>query len=350
MGSFRWVSALAGITLCATAWSHHSRRNFDLENTTELSGTITEYSWRNPHTFAKLAVQGDAGETEEWLLELNSISVLTGTGWDRNTLHVGDEVTVVGNLEFEPGSRLFFSNYFVLPDGSRMVSAPNYSRGVPIARPPAREIDLSARSDDFSGIWRPQGMGMGAAPAAISFGGQTPSRGLPLTEAGQAELDAFDVEDNPWFRCEPRSLPWIVSATQQIVRESDDEILFRYEIMDVERQIHLNMTAHPADVAPSHLGHSIGRFEDGALIVETARFAPADWGIGAGISSSDQKQVVERYTLEEGNRLNVEYTVGDPVYLAEPVTLSATFFLDAGYPWQDYNCDPLASRRHLTLE
>ncbi|MGI9259410.1 MAG: DUF6152 family protein [Gammaproteobacteria bacterium] len=350
MSRFRWTSALLGITLCATAWAHHSRRNFDLENTTELRGTITEYSWRNPHTFAKLEVETDAGDTEEWLLELNSISVLTGTGWDRDTLHVGDEVTVVGNLEFEPGSKLFFSNYFVLPDGHRMVSAPNYSRGVPIARSPAREIDTSARSDDFTGIWRPQGMGMGAAPAAVSFGGQTQSRGFPLTAAGHAEIDAFDVEDNPWFRCEPRSLPWLVSATQEIVRASDAELQFRYEIMEVERTIRLDMTEHPADVEPSHLGHSIGYFEEDSLVVETAHFAPAVWGIGAGVPSSDQKRVVERYTLTDGNRLSVEYTVEDPVYLAAPVTLSATFFLDAGYPWQDYDCDPLASRRHLTLE
>ncbi len=341
---------LTGGMLCATAWSHHSRRNFDLENTTELRGTITEYSWRNPHTFAKLEVATDAGGTEEWLLELNSISVLTGTGWNSDTLHVGDEVTVVGNLEFEPGSKLFFSNYFVLPDGSRMVSAPNYSRGVPIARPPAREVDAAARSDDFSGIWRPQGMGMGAAAAAISLGGQTPSRGLPLTAAGQIELDAFDVEENPWFRCEPRTLPWLVSGTQQIVRESDDRILFRYEIMEVEREIHLGLADHPVGVEPSHLGHSIGRFEGATLVIDTARFAPAVWGIGAGVPSSDRKHVVERYTLAAGNRLSVEYTVEDPVYLTEPVTLSATYFLDAEYPWQDYNCDPQASQRHLTLE
>ncbi len=352
MDRLRWIGAVAGITLCATAWSHHSRRNFDLENTTELQGTITEYSWRNPHTFAKLEVESGSGDSEEWLLELNSISVLTGTGWNRDTLHVGDEVTVVGNLEFEPGSKLFFSNYFVLPDGNRMVSAPNYSRGVPIARPPAREVDGTARSADFSGIWRSAGMGMGGGPApTVSLGNQTPANGLPLTPLGQAELDAFSVEDNPWFRCEPSTLPRLNGGTQEIIRESDDEILIRHQILDVERRIHLGMTEHPAAVAPSHHGHSIGWFEDGTLVVDTAAFAPAEWGIGAGVPSSDQKRVVQRYTLiNDGNGLRVDMTFEDPVYLTEPVEMSATFFVDPGYPWEDYNCDPLASRRHLTLE
>ena len=342
--------------LCATAWAHHSRGNFDLDNVIELQGTITEYSWRNPHTFVTLAVANDAGEAEEWLLELNSISVLTGTGWDRDTLRVGDEVTVVGNLEHNPTSNFFFSNYFVLPDGSRMVSAPNFSRGVPIARPPAREVDSSARSEDFSGIWRQQrgmGMGMGgnAGAAVISLGGQAPARGLPVTARGQTELDAYDVADNPWFQCEARTLPGVITGTQMIARENDDEIIFHYEILEVERTVHLGMTGHPSGTEPSHLGHSIGWFEDETLVVDTVLFTPAVWGIGSGLRSSADKHVVERYTLiDGGNRMQVEYTFEDPVYLTEPVAMSSTFFTDPGYPWQEYGCDPNASSRHLNVE
>jgi hypothetical protein len=339
-------------TLSAVAWSHHSRGNFNLEETVELSGTVTEYSWRNPHTFATLAVQNDEDVEDEWLLELNSISVLTGTGWNRETLKVGDEVTVVGNLEHNPTSKFFFSNYFVLPDGSRMVSAPNFSRGVPIARPPAREIDVTARSEDFSGIWRRQGgMGMGGGrPPAISLGGQTAARGLSLTAAGQSELANFDVRDNPWFQCVPGTLPDILDGTQQIVRE-DGALIFRYEILEIERTVHLGLSDHPIGTAPSHLGHSIGRFDGETLVVDTSLFTPATWGIGAGVPSSDQKHVVERYTLtNDGRRLEVETLFEDPVYLTEPMEMATTFFLDAGYPWQNYNCDAQASRRHLDVE
>lgn len=354
------ITTMSALSLCGAAWAHHSRGNFDLENVTELQGTITEYSWRNPHTFVTLAVENDTGETEEWLLELNSISVLTGTGWDRNTLNVGDEVTVVGNLEINHTKNFFFSNYYVLPDGSRMVSAPNYSRGVPIARPPAREVDASAVSGDFSGIWRQAGMGGGgmgmgmggnAGALAISLGGQTPAVGLSVTARGQSKLDTFDVAENPWFRCEAKTLPHVIAATQQIVRVNGGEIIFRYEILEIERTVHLDMTEHPPGVEPSHLGHSIGWFEDADLVVDTALFTPAVWGIGTGLSSSADKHVVERYTLiDGGNGMRVEYTFEDTVYLNEPVTMSDTFFLDPGYPWQDYNCDANASSRHLNVE
>jgi len=355
------AAAIATALLSSAVWAHHSRGNFALDDVVELHGVITEYSWRNPHTFVTLAVENDAGETEEWLLELNSISVLTGTGWNRDTVKVGDEVTVFGNPDLDRSKKLFFSNYFVLPDGSRMVSAPNFSRGVPIARPAAREIDTTAISDDFSGIWRRQrgfrggggGMGMGGNAGATgpSLGGQAPASGLPLTARGEAELAAYDVADNPFFRCEAESLPGVIDGTQEIIRDSDDEIVIRYEIMEVERRVHLGMTGHPSNTRSSHLGHSIGWMEDETLVVDTAFFTPADWGIGSGVSSSERKHVVERYTLTNGgNGMRVEYTIEDPAYLAEPVRLSSNFFLDRTYPWTEYNCDANASNRHLTVE
>lgn len=367
----RWhvslFAAVGTIGLFGLADAHHSRGNFDLDDVIELQGTVTEYTWRNPHTFVTLDVENDAGEVEEWLLELNSIAVLTGTGWTRDTIRVGDRVTVFGNPDNDRSKKFFFSNYFVLPDGSRMVSAPNYSRGVPIQRPPERELDTTASSDDFTGIWRREGgmgggMGMGGGgtpgvpvPAGlgqnVSLGNQTPAMGLPVTARGQSGLDNWDVRDNPWFRCEPRTLPGVISGTQEILRPTEDRIAFRYEILEVERTVHLGLTGHPSDVEPSHLGHSIGWFEDETLVVDTASFSPADWGIGAGVPSSDLKHVVERYTLlDSGRRLQVDYTFEDPVYLTEPVNMSATFFVDPGYPWAEYDCDPHASSRHLDVE
>ena len=362
---------IAGLTfLVGLVHAHHSRGNFDLDDVIELNGVVSEYTWRNPHTFVTLDVEDDAGEVEEWLLELNSIAVLTGTGWTRDTIQVGDRVTVFGNPDNDRSKKFFFSNYFELPDGSRMVSAPNYSRGVPIQRPPPRELDTTASSADFTGIWRREGgmgggmgMGMGAGGAApfpgpatapgqgISLGGQAPAMGLPVTPRGQAELDNWNVRDNPWFRCETRTLPGVITGTQEISRPADDRISFRYEILDVERTVHLGLTGHPSDVERSHLGHSIGWFEDGTLVVDTALFTPADWGIGAGVPSSDLKHVVERYLLlDGGRRMQLEYMFEDPVYLAEPVTMSATFFVDPGYPWEVYDCDPNASSRHLDVE
>ena len=46
--------------------------------------------------------------------------------------------------------------------------------------------------------------------------------------------------------------------------------------------------------------------------------------------------------------MQFEYTIEDPIYLTESITLTTTLALDSGYPFQDeYGCDPEASSRHL---
>ena len=220
-----------------------------------------------------------------------------------------------------------------------------------------QQPESTARSADFSGIWRVEGGrfaergGNNSSSIAVSLGGQTQAVGLPLTARGQAELDAWNVEDNPWFRCEAKTAPWVFSGIggHKIIRERENKIIIRHEILDVERVVHMNLTEHPADAERTHQGHSIGRFDGETLVVDTALFAAAQWGIGSGVSSSVEKKLVARYTLlDEGRRLQYEYTLEDPVYLAKPVSLSQTFSLNPNYAWQDeYGCDPEASSRHI---
>ena len=359
------VAALLGVGVSTTTWGHHSRNNFDQETLLEFQGVITEYSWRNPHTFATLAVETEPGEPRELLMELNSISVMSRLGWTRDTLKVGDEVTVFANPDNNPEKNLYYSNYWVLPDSSIMASAPGTA---PASAPQRqqRQVDATATSEDFSGIWRAAGgrfgaggMGMGrgntnggnAGPPPASLGGQGPASGLPLTALGQAELDAWNVEDNPWFRCISKTPPWLYSSVgAHRFSRNDDTLVIRHEINDAERVIYLGQTEHPADTEPSHLGHSVGWFEGETLVVDTAYFAPAQWGIGGGVSSSTQKHLVERLTLtDEGRRMEIQYTIEDPMYLTEPVSLTTTLALDIGYPFQeDYGCDPEAASRHIT--
>ena len=150
------VAVVLAIGVSVSASAHHSRANFNQDEVIEFQGTITEYSWRNPHTFAKLAVKTDAGETKELLLELNSISVLTGAGWTRETLSVGDEVTVFANPDRDSSKNLFYANYFVLPDGQLIASAPGSAPDT-VPRAPRRQPDRTASTEDLSGIWRAEG-------------------------------------------------------------------------------------------------------------------------------------------------------------------------------------------------
>ena len=357
--------------------AHHSRANFELDRVIELQGTVTEYSWNNPHTFVTMDIPNEAGEIEEWLLELNSIAVLTRTGWNRDTLKVGDEVTVLGNRDRDYAKRFFFANIFVMADGTELVSSPSVVGTGVVNRPPPQETVAvtDARSEDFSGIWRsggggqgggagPGGAGGGGARGGGAGGGGAGAGGgrnlltgaifeasrLPVTPKGQAAVDNYNEDDNPAFECLSGTPPSLGRGVLEIVRESDDGILFRYELMDVERRVHLGMTEHPVDTERTHLGHSIAWFEGDTLVIDTAYFAYNRWGNGRGIPSGDSKHAVERYTLiDDGRRMPVETLQEDPEYLAEPVRRTSVFTFSPDYEWQDYNCDPLATRRHLEL-
>jgi len=111
----------------------------------------------------------------------------------------------------------------------------------------------------------------------------------------------------------------IVPYPVMITRPNDQTIVFERELMQTVRVIHLNQKKEKG--APSKLGHSIGWFEDGGLIVKTDNFIDDPWGSHTGIDSSKQKHLTEKFTLsEDGLFLYAEITVDDPVYLSKPHT------------------------------
>lgn len=76
------------------ASAHHSFAMFDNEKVMELKGTVKEFQWTNPHTWIQLNVRNEAGAIQEWSIEGASVISLSRQGWKRNTLKVGDEITV----------------------------------------------------------------------------------------------------------------------------------------------------------------------------------------------------------------------------------------------------------------
>jgi hypothetical protein len=337
------ASALAAAALAALsaapALAHHSRSNFDLDKTIQIDGVVTEFSWRNPHSYAVVESPQPDGTKEKWTFELNSTPVLKRFGWGPNTLEVGDEVVAKGNPDRDPNRRFIYANTFI--KGGREIVAWG---GPQVAGP-----KLASRgSTDFSGVWR------------IRFEGDVLGRNnpddklentLPVNAKGQAEVAAFNPDDNPAWDCSPITMPEILGYPYpfQIIRDGNDRIVLRYEVDNLVRTVHLDMAAHPANAAGTPLGHSIGRFENGDLVIETARFSHVRWGNGRGVDSGADKTTVERYRLGNGGKtLTLEFTMNDPEYLSAPVTIKHTYDLLADYTLQDYTCDPATARRHLT--
>src|SRR5262245_18534911 len=92
----RILASLALLLLAARAGAHHSfPAEFDAEAPIELTGTVTKVEWANPHTFFYIYVSQD-GRVDNWALELGSPNGLMRRGWTRNSMQIGDTVTVSG--------------------------------------------------------------------------------------------------------------------------------------------------------------------------------------------------------------------------------------------------------------
>ena len=88
---------LGAVFSMAHVHGHHSTTMFDSSNPIELSGTVVDWQFENPHVFIILAVEDAAGDTVVWDLEGPNVNGLTRSGWTPKTLQPGDELVVTVN-------------------------------------------------------------------------------------------------------------------------------------------------------------------------------------------------------------------------------------------------------------
>lgn len=119
---------VAGIGLLVAAAvpvvAHHSfAAEFDATKPVKLTGSVTKVEWMNPHTWFYIDVADEAGKVTNWGMEMGSPNGLMRQGWTRNTMKVGDMVTVEGSRAKDGSTNANARSVTLTATGQRLFAA-----------------------------------------------------------------------------------------------------------------------------------------------------------------------------------------------------------------------------------
>lgn len=105
--------------------AHHAFEvDYDPADTTDLSGVVTKVEWNNPHAHVFINVEGVDGKIANYAIELGPPYALVRGGWQRETVAIGDTITMENVARARDGSTRAGAtrqSALVLSSGERMV-------------------------------------------------------------------------------------------------------------------------------------------------------------------------------------------------------------------------------------
>ena len=113
----------AMLSIASTAVAHHSfDAEYDSRKPFTITGFVTKVDWLNPHAFVSIDVK-DGNTVKNYRIEMGPPYALVRGGWKRDTLKVGDKVTVVNAAAAKDGRDAGGSmptTAMVLADGQKL--------------------------------------------------------------------------------------------------------------------------------------------------------------------------------------------------------------------------------------
>jgi hypothetical protein len=85
---------LIGAPFAQPVLAHHAATMFDTTKVVEITATVKELQWTNPHVWIQVYVQKAGGAREEWSIEANGPNSLSRQGWRPTSFKPGDVVTL----------------------------------------------------------------------------------------------------------------------------------------------------------------------------------------------------------------------------------------------------------------
>jgi hypothetical protein len=336
-------AGLAVLLAAVPLWGHHEiSAKFDPAKTRTLNGFVTTVDWRNPHVHVLLTVR-EVASPKNWAVELESPIDLERSGWTRDSLKPGDEITVQG-IVARDGSAQIWGNSVVLaktrqrvlamssqaqaalkpmPSNQPVRPTPRWPDGQPRLGPPPGETGYWARPS--STMLMENGANVEVDRNGLLKNVADAVKVAPLQRWAR---DLFEyrqrnfMKDDPMFlRCLP---PGAVRQYQMPYGNQfvEDKTFGRIFVMagGGNHDWHFIYTdGRPQrgelrgnDDNPLYYGNARGHWEGDTLVVDTRGFNERFWFSNGGLPHTEQLHLIERFTRTDMNTLKYEVTIDDP--------------------------------------
>ena len=333
---------------------------YDSSRKVTLEGPVTRIEWVNPRAFLFINVRDAAGIVTNWAVEFGSPLDLERDGWKRNTLRIGDVVTI----EAAPArgdARQALAGSVVMKSTGRRLFVPPVRRVAGAAAPAAPR-------------WPNGHVRLGPAPGGKGYWGAPNTRVLventavkiPTNEDGLlANLSDIDkvapfkpwaravfefrqrhlLKDDPLGRCMPPGGPrqfQTANGFQFIEQPEIGRILVllgggnrNWRIISTDGR----PPEQAANAVASYYGTSVGRWEKDTLIVDSVGFNEKFWMTSGGLPHTEALHLTERFSRPNLNTLRYEVTVDDPRTYTRPWTGGFTVQWVPDADLQEFFCE-----------
>jgi len=211
----------------------------------------------------------------------------------------------------------------------------------------APQASAPAPVHDLSGVWN-----MHSTPAQRKFLGSTYKAEPPdMTPWGKAKYEAakpsngprsnaLKVTDDPVLRTclPPGTLRIYLQPFPLQIVQTPKEIIMLFEYDHTIRQIFMDGRQHPADITPTYMGHSIGKWDGDTLVVDTTGFNEKTWLDRDGHQHSGELHVVERFHRLDRDNMQVDISMEDSKALVKPWLTQLNFQLKPDWDIMELAC------------
>jgi hypothetical protein len=316
--------------------AHHViSAKFDNAKRVTLRGAVTDVDWANPHAHVFINVTETDGRLTNWAIELDSPVDLRRQGWTRNTVRIGDVVSVEG-IAARDGSRQAWSLSMTKAGANERVFfarpiAPPPRTGKPTPRWPDGQPRLGAEPGE-TGYW--------ASPSATTMvqSGvrvEADANGLLASIADAPRVAPFQdwardlyvyrqralLKDDPMFiNCLPPGGPRQFQNRYgvQFLEQRDRQRVFvmmgggnrNWRLIYTDAREQKGQVQGDAD-NPLYFGRAVGRWQSDALVIDTKGFNERFWFANGGLPHTQLLHLIERFSRPDFDTLRYDVTIDD---------------------------------------